>query len=300
MSYQYTTNSSESNTASSNANKNTYYTNIGYNKTNSADILFPSVNTSSIEQHNLYEKPATNTYNNFFDEKSSDEYNKLLITNWSNEPSYFQRVSNVQAGGNTIATTTDAILDSNNFATAIAPIPESPASSYKSDNLVSTPTSPEIDISLMKGNNNKQPMASYYFDKELFKNTYMDPQEFANDVKKNNALNSEAARPLLASPTTSITSSSSGVSAKTGATKAKRSRMGCLTCRHRKKRCCETKPRCHECSRLGLKCTWPTPGLERRNKPKHSRENENMYYDEYFGNIQIIRGIVESRTTEFD
>ncbi|ODV71924.1 Zn(II)2Cys6 transcription factor domain-containing protein CYBJADRAFT_168958 [Cyberlindnera jadinii NRRL Y-1542] len=75
----------------------------------------------------------------------------------------------------------------------------------------------------------------------------------------------------------------------------RRSRMGCLTCRHRKKRCCETRPRCVECARLGLKCTWPTPGSEYRNKPKHVRISDGMHYDPVFGSIKILRGIVEYR-----
>lgn len=77
--------------------------------------------------------------------------------------------------------------------------------------------------------------------------------------------------------------------------KVKRSRMGCLACRHRKKRCCETKPRCAECSRLGLNCTWPVPGSEYRNKPKHVRLTDEMHYDPFHGSIRILRGVVEHR-----
>lgn len=77
--------------------------------------------------------------------------------------------------------------------------------------------------------------------------------------------------------------------------KTKRSRMGCLTCRHRKKRCCERRPRCQECERLGLKCTWPVPGLEHRNRPKNSKMNDDMHYDAFYGHIKILRGIVEYR-----
>lgn len=75
----------------------------------------------------------------------------------------------------------------------------------------------------------------------------------------------------------------------------KRSRMGCLTCRNRKKRCCETKPKCHECSRLGLICSWPAPGAEHRNKPRNAKETEGMHYDSFYGNIKILRGIVEKK-----
>lgn len=94
----------------------------------------------------------------------------------------------------------------------------------------------------------------------------------------------------------SLSHSSTPVSPKKDADgKVKRSRMGCLTCRHRKKRCCETKPKCHECARLGLKCSWPAPGSEHRNKPKHVRESDGMHYDPVYGNIKILRGIVEQR-----
>ncbi|KAH7202660.1 fungal-specific transcription factor domain-containing protein [Fusarium oxysporum] len=37
----------------------------------------------------------------------------------------------------------------------------------------------------------------------------------------------------------------------------KRSRTGCLNCRHRKKKCSEEKPQCRGCSRNNLHCTWP-------------------------------------------
>ncbi|KAH3681143.1 hypothetical protein WICPIJ_007895 [Wickerhamomyces pijperi] len=77
--------------------------------------------------------------------------------------------------------------------------------------------------------------------------------------------------------------------------KVRRSRMGCLTCRHRKKRCCENRPKCTECDRLGLNCTWPAPGSEHRNKSKIARLNDGYYYDSFYGNIKILRGVVESR-----
>ncbi|KAH7207322.1 fungal-specific transcription factor domain-containing protein [Fusarium oxysporum] len=37
----------------------------------------------------------------------------------------------------------------------------------------------------------------------------------------------------------------------------KRSRTGCLNCRHRKKKCSEEKPQCRGCSRNNLHCAWP-------------------------------------------
>lgn len=76
----------------------------------------------------------------------------------------------------------------------------------------------------------------------------------------------------------------------------KRSRMGCLTCRQRKKRCCETKPRCAECFRLGLSCVWPKPGTEHKNKQKDAKLEENTIDHEIYGKIKVLRGIVECRT----
>ncbi|KAL4995597.1 fungal-specific transcription factor domain-containing protein [Aspergillus recurvatus] len=38
-----------------------------------------------------------------------------------------------------------------------------------------------------------------------------------------------------------------------------RTRSGCLTCRRRKKKCDEQKPRCVACTRNSLFCSWPSP-----------------------------------------
>lgn len=77
---------------------------------------------------------------------------------------------------------------------------------------------------------------------------------------------------------------------------AKRSRMGCLTCRQRKKRCCETRPKCKECLRLRLNCVWPKPGTEHKNKPKEVKNQENMIDHDVYGKIKVLRGIVEYRS----
>lgn len=77
---------------------------------------------------------------------------------------------------------------------------------------------------------------------------------------------------------------------------AKRSRMGCLTCRQRKKRCCENRPKCKECSRLRLNCVWPKPGTEHKNKPKEVKNQENMIDHDVYGKIRVLRGIVEYRS----
>lgn len=76
----------------------------------------------------------------------------------------------------------------------------------------------------------------------------------------------------------------------------KRSRMGCLTCRQRKKRCCETRPKCTECQRLRLNCVWPKPGTEHKNKPKEVKSQENMIDHDVYGKIKVLRGIVEYRS----
>ncbi|WPK24154.1 hypothetical protein PUMCH_001416 [Australozyma saopauloensis] len=89
-------------------------------------------------------------------------------------------------------------------------------------------------------------------------------------------------------PALSSTNSSSKVT--------KRSRMGCLTCRQRKKRCCESKPKCTECLRLGLNCVWPKPGTEHKNKPKEVKREENMIDHDVYGKIKVLRGIVEYRS----
>jgi hypothetical protein len=40
-----------------------------------------------------------------------------------------------------------------------------------------------------------------------------------------------------------------------------RTRTGCMTCRQRKKKCDELKPRCVACNRNKLDCIWPLPSL---------------------------------------
>lgn len=79
---------------------------------------------------------------------------------------------------------------------------------------------------------------------------------------------------------------------------AKRSRLGCTTCRQRKKRCCETKPKCTECTRLKLNCIWPVPGTEHKNKSKELKEEENVMYHEVYGKIKVLRGIVDYKSDE--
>lgn len=74
---------------------------------------------------------------------------------------------------------------------------------------------------------------------------------------------------------------------------SKRSRRGCLTCRQRKKRCCETKPKCLECDRLNINCRWPIPGFERKNKSKNFNISHDEIYHEIYGVIKVLRGVVD-------
>ncbi|KAJ0161877.1 hypothetical protein CTA2_5451 [Colletotrichum tanaceti] len=54
-----------------------------------------------------------------------------------------------------------------------------------------------------------------------------------------------------------------------------RVRTGCLTCRGRKKKCDETKPRCRGCERNKLDCRWPssTTGSSGDGAPRSARES---------------------------
>ncbi|RDK38278.1 hypothetical protein M752DRAFT_321224 [Aspergillus phoenicis ATCC 13157] len=45
--------------------------------------------------------------------------------------------------------------------------------------------------------------------------------------------------------------------------KRKRAKTGCLTCRARKVKCDETRPRCNHCRNLGVECRWPEPAAKR-------------------------------------
>lgn len=47
--------------------------------------------------------------------------------------------------------------------------------------------------------------------------------------------------------------------------KLRRAKTGCITCRRRRKKCDETKPRCTACSRNRLLCAWPDDHAHDRN-----------------------------------
>ncbi|KAH3668396.1 hypothetical protein OGAPHI_002150 [Ogataea philodendri] len=100
-------------------------------------------------------------------------------------------------------------------------------------------------------------------------------------------------QPVDQSPTDSTYSKESPRSSSDSPEKAKRSRKGCLTCRQRKKKCCETRPTCSECSRLMIRCRWPVPGSERKNRSKNNTFNPDEMLHEAFGVIKILRGVVD-------
>lgn len=55
-----------------------------------------------------------------------------------------------------------------------------------------------------------------------------------------------------------------------------RTRAGCLTCRSRRKKCDEVKPRCAGCRRNQLPCNWPpTTPSEGPDKPRSSRASSS-------------------------
>ncbi|KAG7757599.1 hypothetical protein KL911_000575 [Ogataea haglerorum] len=83
---------------------------------------------------------------------------------------------------------------------------------------------------------------------------------------------------------------------------SKRSRKGCLTCRFRKRKCCETKPVCTECKRLGIKCSWITNGLENKNKSKKNPDflRNDECYDDIFGVIKVVRGKIDYKIADGD
>lgn len=114
------------------------------------------------------------------------------------------------------------------------------------------------------------------------------------DLKKNDRSRSSAESGLESTASLPSTRDSSKPRS-AGVTK--RLRMGCLTCRQRKKRCCETRPKCSECLRLRLNCVWPVPGTEHKNKSKEVKSQENTIDHDVYGKIKVLRGIVEYRSS---
>ncbi|QUC22869.1 uncharacterized protein UV8b_07110 [Ustilaginoidea virens] len=58
--------------------------------------------------------------------------------------------------------------------------------------------------------------------------------------------------------------------------KIRRVQTGCLMCKRRKKKCDETKPRCGDCRRLCLECTWPQERQARSAKPGSAVADEPL------------------------
>ena len=119
------------------------------------------------------------------------------------------------------------------------------------------------------------------------------PQRRASFSPPNSKYSSSTSSPPISSGMGSPAMSGSSYVSKSV---TKRSRMGCLTCRQRKKRCSENRPKCIECNRLGLNCVWPKPGTEHKNKNKDAKEEEDTIDHEIYGKIKILRGIVEYKS----
>ncbi|SCU93672.1 LAMI_0E15192g1_1 [Lachancea mirantina] len=67
--------------------------------------------------------------------------------------------------------------------------------------------------------------------------------------------------------------------------KRTRSRAGCYTCRLRRKKCNEVRPKCDVCSKNMLKCIWPEAGHGRLTKEMRERmKREVDFYDEFSRN----------------
>ncbi|KAK6455304.1 uncharacterized protein RJT20DRAFT_1144 [Scheffersomyces xylosifermentans] len=120
-----------------------------------------------------------------------------------------------------------------------------------------------------------------------------------NSTYNNNSSNSTTSTSLNSSNSSSSSNNNPPRGGNRNGTSSvtKRSRMGCLTCRQRKKRCCETRPKCTECNRLGLNCVWPRPGTEHKNKPKDAKGDENTINHELYGKIKVLRGLIDHKST---
>lgn len=80
-------------------------------------------------------------------------------------------------------------------------------------------------------------------------------------------------------PTASTSSLSPDPTAQFTKAKKTRTRDGCLTCRSRKKRCDQQKPKCNGCSRLALDCQWEDKekaAVERREKREQRKREKAL------------------------
>lgn len=132
----------------------------------------------------------------------------------------------------------------------------------------------------------------------LNKKTSNNNHAVTSDNNSTRSLSSGSSTHQPDSPSVSPSTKASKTASAQAKNNAKRSRMGCITCRQRKKRCCETRPKCTECRRLRLNCVWPAPGTEHKNKSKELKEEENVIYHEIYGKIKVLRGIVEYKSDE--
>ncbi|GME77565.1 unnamed protein product [Ambrosiozyma monospora] len=101
-----------------------------------------------------------------------------------------------------------------------------------------------------------------------------------------------------ASTTTTMTTTTT-MSSSTGQP-SRRSRKGCLTCRARKRKCCETKPICSECRRLKIKCRWWSDEQKANLNKNRSRKKDKSFMkadevlcDDLDMIVKVVRAKVE-------
>ncbi|GAA5885177.1 hypothetical protein JCM16303_005887 [Sporobolomyces ruberrimus] len=83
--------------------------------------------------------------------------------------------------------------------------------------------------------------------------------------------------------------------------KKTRTRNGCLTCRSRKKRCDEQRPKCDGCSRLALDCRWEDKekaAVERRHKREQRKREKDLQRRQPSEASQTSQGIEGPRRKE--
>lgn len=60
--------------------------------------------------------------------------------------------------------------------------------------------------------------------------------------------------------------------------KVTRSRLGCLTCRKRRKLCDMAKPVCQACTRLKIQCSWPSESASKPPRSSSQRQSQTPAY----------------------
>jgi hypothetical protein len=82
----------------------------------------------------------------------------------------------------------------------------------------------------------------------------------------------------------------------------RRSRNGCLTCKRRKVRCNEERPRCYHCDRLSLECVWKGSGLQHlppagaRAEEPHEADQASLSADIFDFAQSIVDGTADLST----